>query len=154
MTILVFIDQYTKASIEGSFHYGEEYPIIKNFFSLTFIKNSGVAFGMGQGSHEIFRKVFFILLPCLVCLWLLYTIFKEMKKLWPIGFSYVLILSGAIGNLWDRIMQGKVVDFLLFYYKEWYFPAFNVADSLITIGASIIIIDMIVTSIKNKKQST
>jgi len=113
-------------------------PVIENFFSLTYIRNTGAAFGILAGSHEAIR------LPVLVVFSLVAIgfILVLLKRL-PSGETGLItalafILGGAIGNLIDRIAYGEVIDFLDFYWSGYHWPAFNLADSFITIGVLII----------------
>ena len=141
MTAVIVLDQWSKAMIQGSFFYGEVYPVIDGFFNLTYVKNSGIAFGIGQGVNEILRILMFIVLPLFVTGWLAYLIFIFRNTKILLATSYSFIFAGAFGNLIDRIFLGHVVDFLQFYYNDHYFPSFNVADSAITIGACLLVID-------------
>jgi len=113
-------------------------PVIENFFRLTYIRNTGAAFGILAGSHEAIR------LPVLVVFSLVAIgfILVLLKRL-PSGETGLItalafILGGAIGNLIDRIAYGEVIDFLDFYWSGYHWPAFNLADSFITIGVLII----------------
>ncbi len=138
MSSIIIADQVTKSLVQTHMNYGESIEIIPNFFSLTYIKNSGAAFGMFASMQTGFlRDVSLLYLPVLVCFFLIYNIFNERNKNFYLGFSFSLILAGAIGNLIDRFGLRYVVDFLDFYIGTHHYPAFNVADSSITIGAII-----------------
>ena len=143
MTGIILLDQFTKGIVQSNLDLRESIPVIPGLFSFTHLRNTGVAFGMGSGSSELFRVLFFIILPIFVCFWIAYLCFKIRNGSLTLGLAYTLILGGAIGNLIDRISLGYVVDFLLFYWKGYHFPAFNVADSAITIAAGLLIIDFI-----------
>lgn len=144
MTLIIFgfiiVDQLTKATIQQHFELNDVYPVIDGFFNLTYVKNTGAAFGMGADASKWVRIIMFLILPTAACFWIAYLIYDTLKKsVWPC-LAYSLILSGAIGNLIDRYSMGYVVDFLDFFFKRWHFAAFNVADSCITIGATILIV--------------
>ena len=152
ISALIIIDQITKGAIQSNFAYGETKPIIDGFFSLAYVKNTGAAFGIGADGHIIFRQLVFLALPVLFCAWIFYTMVKTLKGPFYMSLAYALILAGATGNLIDRFSMGYVVDFLMFYWKDEanHFPAFNVADSCITIAGFLLVIDFFI-QLKNKK---
>ena len=137
---IVGIDQATKLSIVQSMRLNESIPIVPNLFSLTYIRNPGAAFGLLAGSSDAFRMVFFGV-TSLFALALLGTIlFRLPKKDWMGQLSIAGILGGAVGNLIDRLRYGEVIDFLDVYVDSYHWPAFNVADSAISIGVVFLII--------------
>ena len=137
---IVVADQVTKVWIMESMRLHESIPIIPNLFSLTYIRNPGAAFGLLAGSSNAFRMVFFGV-TSLFALALLGTIlFRLPEKDWVGQLSIAGILGGAIGNLIDRVRFGEVVDFLDVYIESYHWPAFNVADSAITVGVVCLII--------------
>jgi signal peptidase II len=152
IVVIVFLDQITKQAILQRFKLHETLIIIHDFFSLTYVRNPGSAFGFLNTAPEWFRVPFFILVPIIALTVIFYIIKTTDDKKTLLHFAYSLIVAGAIGNLIDRILYGYVIDFLLFYWKEGgpAFPAFNVADSAITVGVSLLIIDMI---LEGKKQN-
>jgi len=137
---IVIVDQATKYWIVQSMRLHESIPIVPNLFSLTYIRNPGAAFGLLAGSSNAFRMVFFGV-TSLFALALLGTIlFRLPEKDWVGQLSIVGILGGAIGNLIDRLRFGEVIDFLDVYVESYHWPAFNVADSAITVGVACLII--------------
>ena len=150
---LVIIDQITKALILQYMQHGEIIPVINGFFNISHVRNEGAAFGFGSDFNDTLRIFLFKFLPVLACFWLCYLIWITRKDKLLQNISYSLILSGAIGNLIDRFVHNFVVDFLDFYIKENHFPSFNVADSAITVGAILLIIDMII-EVRNEKNAT
>ena len=100
-----------------------------------------------------FRQVFFLIIPVLFCGWIFYLLIKSLWGPFYLSLAYALIIAGAVGNLIDRFSMGYVVDFLLFYWKDEsnHFPAFNVADSCITVAGFLLVIDFIV-QLKNKSK--
>jgi signal peptidase II len=152
MSTLIIADQISKGAIESSLFYGQTIPVIDGFFSIAYVKNTGAAFGFGAGGPEWFRQIFFLALPVLFCCWIFYLLVTTLKGAFYVSLAYALILSGAIGNLIDRFNLGYVVDFLMFYWKDErnHFPAFNIADSCITIAAFLLIFDFLI-QLKNKK---
>jgi signal peptidase II len=138
---VIFIDQWTKYAVHKNFHWGESRAIVQNFFALTYVRNTGAAFGFLNRAPAAFREPFFIIVP-LVAMAVILMIFirlREEQNLMAMALS--LVLSGAIGNLIDRLRFGFVIDFLDFHWKEVYhWPAFNVADSCIVVGVGILFI--------------
>lgn len=140
---LILVDQVTKAAIVDSIAYGDSIKVIDGFFNLAHVRNTGAAFGMGQGSSEIIRQLFFLFLPVAFCLWILVMFYKTAKGPMHNSIAYALILAGATGNLIDRFRLGYVVDMFMFYWKkeEHHFHVFNVADSCVTVAAFLLIYD-------------
>src|SRR5688572_32857865 len=137
---IIAIDQATKLSIVQSMRLNESIPIVPNLFSLTYIRNPGAAFGLLAGSSNAFRMVFFGL-TSIFALGLLGTILLRMPEQdWMGRVSVAGILGGAIGNLIDRLRFGEVIDFLDVYVENYHWPAFNVADSAITVGVIFLIV--------------
>ncbi len=139
---VVVLDQWTKAYIVKNFILHESRPVIDGFFDITYILNPGAAFGFLGRLPETYRKLFFIAVTILAISCVAYLLIKE-KGMKLRLFSYTLVLAGAVGNFIDRLFVGKVVDFLLFYYKTWQYPAFNVADIAISIGIGLLLLDYI-----------
>ncbi len=138
--IIILLDQLTKQQIMQTMRLHESIPVIPNLFSLTYIRNPGAAFGLLAGSSNAFRMVFFGL-TSIFALGLLGTILLRMpEEDWMGRISVAGILGGAIGNLIDRLRFGEVIDFLDVYVEHYHWPAFNVADSAITVGVIILII--------------
>jgi signal peptidase II len=134
---ILVLDQLTKMIVDRTMSLHQSIPIIDGFFSLTYVRNTGAAFGIFAGSHEAFRLPFLILVSVLALgfvVVMLKRIHDEEKGLIT---ALSLIIGGAIGNLIDRVLYGEVIDFLDFYWSNYHWPAFNVADSCITIGVLI-----------------
>ena len=142
LTIFVFLDYFTKLwAIENLFI---EYKSIKltSFLSMTPVWNSGISFGFLQDTGNIGRDglTFFAFL---VSFWLILSSFK-LPRYSSLGF--ILIASGAVGNAIDRIIYGKVVDFIDFYIEDLHWPVFNLADTIIFIGAILFLFNQFFTS--------
>ena len=136
--VLVLADQWTKLAISSKLRYGESVAIT-SFFNLVLVYNKGAAFSFLSDAGG-WQRVFFIGLTSVAIIVLMWLIAKhESEKLFRWGLT--LILGGAIGNLIDRIAYGHVIDFLDFHWAGWHFWAFNVADSAITVGAALLILD-------------
>lgn len=152
MAGLILIDQLSKGTIQTSLYYGQTIPVIEGFFSIAYVKNMGAAFGFGSEGPLWFRQIFFLGLPVLFCFWIFFLLVKTIKGPFYMSLAYALIIAGAIGNLIDRFSLGYVVDFLMFYWKDEanHFPAFNVADSCISVAAGILVVDFFI-QLKKKK---
>lgn len=150
--LIIIVDQVTKIYVFNNFRLGESVPVIDGFFNLTYVRNSGAAFGFGGGFHNYWRYALFLALPVGACFWLAYLLFKSLNGPKIMTYAYTLILGGAIGNLIDRFRLDFVVDFFDFYIGKHHFATFNVADSAITIAAGLIILDYFLNYKKDKEQ--
>ncbi|MFT6778198.1 MAG: signal peptidase II [Paraglaciecola sp.] len=139
-------DQYTKALVLENIELYQAIQILP-FFNLTHVYNYGAAFSFlhdaGGWQRWLFTIIAFVV-SALMLWWLRQT--NQKQIILPVAFS--LIIGGAIGNAYDRLVHGYVIDFLVLYYQDWYWPVFNVADTAICIGAILLIIDMF----KNKEE--
>jgi signal peptidase II len=136
----VILDQVSKAYIMQTMRLHESIPVVPSFFSLTYIRNPGTAFGILASSSNGFRLLFFGF-TSLFALVLLGTIFFRLRQDDLVGqLSIAAILGGAVGNLLDRLRYGEVIDFLDFYIDIYHWPAFNVADAAISVGVCFLIV--------------
>ena len=134
--LLIIIDQITKWNIVQNFELYQEKVIVPGFFSLFYIQNEGAAWGIFQG-----KMVFFYLVTIIVVGYLVYMFQQEKNKTKLVGISFALILSGAIGNFIDRLLNGYVVD--MFRLDFINFPIFNVADVCLTVGVVLMLIHVL-----------
>src|SRR5208282_3794166 len=136
---VIALDQLAKAAMIAALHPGEQ-RVITDFFSLVLAFNTGVAFSLFRDAGVWPRYLFSAVAigAAILIVWLL----RRGGDRWYCA-GLALILGGALGNLWDRVTLGHVVDFLLFHWRGWFYPAFNVADSAITVGAALLIFDSI-----------
>lgn len=129
---VVLLDQATKEWVRGAFSLHESIPVIPGFFHLTYIRNTGAAWGMFSGQNLTLSLLAFAMLLVLV-------FFR--RKIMPPGrlhrIALGLLCGGIVGNLFDRLRLDYVVDFLDFFVRGWHWPAFNIADSAICIGVAI-----------------
>jgi signal peptidase II len=134
---IVLLDQLTKLIVDRAMPLNHSIPIIDGFFNLTYIRNTGAAFGIFAGSHAAFRQPFLILFSVLAIGFILVMLRRlpEEEKGLLVALSF--ILGGAVGNLIDRLVYGEVIDFLDFYWSWFHWPAFNLADSFITVGVTL-----------------
>lgn len=139
--LIILFDQWTKLLVIDRFYLHETLPILSGFFHLTYVRNTGAAFGFLAQADETWRLPFFLIIP-LIALVVLYFFLKRIPdKARSLVFAVALIMGGAIGNLIDRVRYGYVIDFLDFHWKNTYhFPAFNVADTAICVGAGLLMI--------------
>lgn len=139
LALLIFlIDQLTKVLILGSFEHGQSQPLTA-FFNLVRVHNSGAAFSFLAGASG-WQRWFFTAIAAGATVLILYLLRSHpTQKLFC--FALACILGGAVGNAVDRLLHGHVIDFLDFHWAGWHFPAFNVADSTITVGAVCLILD-------------
>ena len=138
--VILVLDQATKLYVDANFRLYETVPVISDFFHLTYVRNKGAAFGILSDSAV--RIPFFITVSIVAMLGILWYIkrIRDDQKL--AIFSLSLVFSGALGNLIDRIRLGEVIDFLDIFWQRHHWPAFNVADSAITVGVALLFIEM------------
>jgi signal peptidase II len=132
--LVVLADQITKALIWKYLPYHQSVTVIAGFFDLTHIHNPGGAFGIMANMGESVRTVVFLLASSLAVGLIFYFYKKTPPSFIFLAIGFALIFGGAIGNLVDRVRLGVVVDFLDIYIGKYHWPAFNVADSAITVG--------------------
>ncbi len=136
--LIMVLDQFTKVLILGRFQYGDSLPIT-SFFNLVRVHNHGAAFSFLADAGG-WQRWFFTGLGVVATVLMVWMLRKHPgQRLFCAAVSF--ILGGAVGNVVDRLIHGYVVDFLDFYWGSWHFPAFNLADSAITLGAILLILD-------------
>ena len=140
-TLVIILDQLSKASISGHFIYGES-MFVTSLFNLVLAHNQGAAFSFLNDAGG-WQRWMFSAIALIASVWIIWLLRKHREqKLFCFGMA--MILGGALGNLIDRVAYGYVVDFLQFHWNEHYFPAFNLADSAITCGAGLLLWDSFV----------
>ena len=139
--MVVILDQLTKYLVIQKFYLHETVKVIPGFFSLTYVRNPGAAFGILAGASGPWRTMFFVVVSLAALAVIATLVHKTADRLPLIAFS--LIGGGAIGNLIDRVRFGEVVDFIEWYYRSFHWPTFNIADSAITIGVVLLAVDML-----------
>ncbi len=136
--LLLIADQFTKVLILGYYRLGDA-TYVTSFFNVVRVHNTGAAFSF-LASASGWQRWFFTAIGVVAAIFIVWMLKSHAgQKLF--SFALALILGGALGNVIDRSMHGYVVDFLDFHYAAWHFPAFNVADSAITIGAICLVLD-------------
>jgi signal peptidase II len=140
---VVVLDQIVKAIVRSTFELHESVVVIPSFFNLTRVHNYGAAFGLMNAAEFPFKTVVLSIVAALALgalSWYGATLPAE-QRLARLGLA--LIIGGAAGNLIDRLRSGYVVDFVDLYWRDWHFWAFNVADAAITVGVSLMILDLL-----------
>lgn len=136
--LVVLLDQATKAWIISTMRIYDSFVVIEGFFSITHVRNPGAAFGFLAGAPPLFRHIFFLAVTVAAIALILHYLRVSRIEEPSLVSALALILAGAVGNLIDRIRFGEVVDFLDVYIGSHHWPAFNVADSAITVGAVVL----------------
>lgn len=149
IVVLVF-DQLTKfAAMDYLAQYGE--VNIAPFLNLVLVHNTGAAFGFLSNAGG-WQNIFFIIVAVTASIFILWMSWRLSAKDKLLATGLMLVLGGALGNLADRLIHGYVIDFVDVYYQNWHWPAFNVADSAITIGAVLLLLDTLNRSLGKKRQ--
>jgi signal peptidase II len=149
--LVIVLDLGTKAMATAMLTYGNPVPVMP-VFNFTLLHNTGAAFSFLAGASG-WQRWFFVTLAVVVSVFLVRWL-KQLKndETWS-AIAIVLILGGALGNVYDRVVHGYVVDFLHFYWNDYHFPAFNIADTAITIGAGMMILDIFRQSDESKDKT-
>jgi signal peptidase II len=137
--VVILLDQYTKALASAGLDYGRPVQVF-SWFNLTLQHNTGAAFSFlsdAGGWQRYFFSAVAVVISAVLAVWL----FRLERGQWLLALSLGLILGGALGNLWDRLMLGYVVDFVSVHNGGRYLPAFNIADSAISVGAACMLLD-------------
>lgn len=140
---IVSLDLLTKQLVVHHFRYGETMPILGELFSLTYVRNTGAAFGILAEWDPAYRIPFFVIVP-LIAMGVVWYAFRRIPDEDTAGATVLaMVVGGAVGNLIDRVAYGYVIDFLDFHwgFSGPHFPAFNVADITICVGVFFLIID-------------
>ncbi len=144
--VIFVLDRATKVLIERNVSIWDTLQVIPGFFNIVHTKNRGAAFGMFSDGTSELRTFLLIGVSIAVLIFVAVLLLQPSRagfsgsRTTMIGLS--LVLGGAVGNIYDRIVSGMVTDFLEFYVGQWHFAAFNVADSAITVGAGLLLLDM------------
>jgi signal peptidase II len=142
-TVVVFVlDRITKDAIRTHISLWDAINVIPGLFNIVHTENPGIAFGMLANLQNPWREVFLIGLSFLVLAIISAVLLRAGGQAMLLRMGLALVMGGALGNLFDRIVHGTVTDFVEVHLGEHYFPAFNVADSGITIGACLLLLDM------------
>jgi signal peptidase II len=139
------LDRLTKWAISHRLSLHDSIPVIPGFFRIVHAENPGAAFGLFADSPAEWKVSLLILFSLIALVIVTALLWKSSHRLTSTGIGLALILGGAVGNLWDRLVSKHVVDFLLFYIGRYQWPAFNVADSAIVMGAGLLVFEILFT---------
>jgi signal peptidase II len=140
--IVVALDRWTKHLAATRIRMYQHVDVIHGFFRLTHTENTGAAFSLFADSPSHLKTTLLIAFSAIAMVVVAVLLWKQTRALTISGIALSLILGGAAGNLWDRVLHGRVVDFLLVYYKHYEWPVFNLADSSIVIGACLLVLEI------------
>ncbi len=140
---VIALDRWSKRLVATRIAMYSHIQIIPGFFRLTHTENTGAAFSLFADSPSHWKTAMLIGFSTVAMVIVSILLWKQARALTITGIALSLILGGAVGNLWDRVAQGRVVDFLLFYVKQYQWPVFNLADSCIVIGASLLVLEIL-----------
>ena len=141
--IVLGLDRLSKWIIARDIALHDSVQVIPGFFRLTHVQNSGAAFGLFADSPSQWKIAVLVLFSIVALVIVSMLLWRNSHSMSTTGLGLSLILGGALGNLWDRLINGRVVDFLLFYIGDHQWPAFNVADSAIVVGAGLLVIEIL-----------
>lgn len=137
------LDRWTKALIQDRFDLGESISVIDGFFNITYVRNTGVAFGIFSSISSPAKSVLLSVFTFVAAVVVIAYSFRSPARNRLLQAALGFILGGALGNLYDRLVYGYVVDFLEFYAGSYHWPSFNVADSAITTGVALLALEII-----------
>ena len=141
--IVVVLDRWTKHIVAQRISLYSHIQIIPGFFRLTHTENTGAAFSLFADSTAPWKTGFLIGFSLIALAVVSVLLWKNNYSHIATGIGLSLIMGGAVGNLWDRLARGRVVDFLLFYIKRYQWPVFNLADSAIVVGAGLLVLEIL-----------
>src|SRR5581483_4111882 len=141
--LIVLADRVAKWVVQAKIDLHDNINIIPGFFRLTHVENRGAAFGLFAESPSEWKVTVLVLFSLVALVIVSALLWKNSHAMTSTGVGLALILGGALGNLWDRLLSGHVVDFLDFYLGSYHWPAFNIADSAIVIGAFLLVAEIL-----------
>jgi len=145
------LDRVTKWQVQRRIELHDGITIIPGFFRLIHLENPGAAFGFFSQTPTPLKLGLLITLSIVALVPVSILLWRSSRALSSTSVGLALILGGAIGNLWDRLLHHRVTDFLLFYYRQYEWPAFNFADSAIVVGAALLVVDLLFTNAPQEK---
>lgn len=141
--LVVILDRWSKRLVATHIQMYTHIQVIPGFFRITHTENTGAAFSLFADSPSHWKTAALITFSVVAMIVVSILLWRQTRALTLTGIAFSLILGGAVGNLWDRVASGRVVDFLLFYVKQYQWPVFNLADSAIVVGASLLVLEII-----------
>jgi signal peptidase II len=143
--MVVLLDRWSKHVVAQRIRLYSHIQVIPGFFRLTHTENTGAAFSLFADSPAPWKTHMLIAFSLIALVVVLVLLWKNNDPHIATGIGLSLIMGGALGNLWDRLVRGRVVDFLLVYVKQYQWPVFNLADSAIVVGASLLVLEILFT---------
>jgi signal peptidase II len=140
---VVLLDRWTKHMVARHIRLYAHIQVIPGFFRLTHTENTGAAFSLFADSNAPWKTGLLIAFSVIALVVVSVLLWKNHHAHMVTGIGLALIMGGAVGNLWDRLAHGRVVDFLLFYVKRYQWPVFNLADSAIVVGAGLLVLEIL-----------
>jgi signal peptidase II len=141
--LVVLLDRWTKTLVAARISMYTHVQVIPGFFRITHTENTGAAFSLFADSPSHWKTALLITFSAVAMIVVFILLWNQKRALNLTGIALSLILGGAVGNLWDRVTSGRVVDFMLLYVKQYQWPVFNLADSAIVVGASLLVIEIL-----------
>ena len=141
--IVVLLDRWSKRAVAARIAMYAQIQIIPGFFRITHTENTGAAFSLFADSPSHWKTGALISFSAVAMIVVSILLWRQARTITLTGLALSLILGGAVGNLWDRVASGRVVDFLLFYVKQYQWPVFNLVDSAIVVGASLLVLEIV-----------
>jgi signal peptidase II len=141
--VVLSLDRLSKWYVAKEISLHDTVKVINNIFYITHVENRGAAFSLFADSTSQWKMGMLVLFSIVALVIVLGLLWRNSHSMTTTGLGLALILGGALGNLWDRLMTGRVVDFLLVYLGSYPWPAFNVADSAIVCGAGLLVIEVL-----------
>lgn len=142
---VLLLDRYTKRIVAARITLHDSITVIKRVFYITHVENRGAAFGIFNDSPSHWKIGLLVLFSLVALVIVVSLLWRSTHSMTASAIGLSLILGGALGNLWDRLLSGRVVDFLLVYIGSYQWPAFNVADSAIVVGAGLLVFEILFT---------
>jgi signal peptidase II len=145
--IVLFVDRVSKLLVVRNIILHDSIVILPRVFRLTHVQNAGAGFSLGGESPPQFTSVLLVVFSIVAILVVFTLLWRNSQRLSSTGIGLALIMGGALGNLWDRVLNGRVVDFLDFYVADYHWPTFNIADSAIVIGAYLLVTAILISKV-------
>jgi signal peptidase II len=150
---VLLLDRYTKWLVAKDISLHDSITVIKRIFYITHVENRGAAFGIFNDSPTHWKVGLLVLFSVVALVIVSALLWKSSHTMTASAIGLSLILGGALGNLWDRLLSGRVVDFLLVYIGSYQWPAFNVADSAIVVGAGLLVFEILFTKTPEQEKT-
>jgi len=150
---VLFLDRITKRVVAKDISLHDSITVIKRIFYITHVENRGAAFGIFNDSPSEWKIGLLVLFSIVALVIVSALLWRSSHSMTASAVGLSLILGGALGNLWDRLLSGRVVDFLLVYIGSYQWPAFNIADSAIVVGAGLLVFEILFTKAPEAEKS-